>query len=349
MSPANLSTVCLAAMDTAVALTSPEDWSLLFENRRFAEWFPVDGGRSSLFDRLPAFDAEKVRTSLERGRPHRMELEVADGARRLPVRLTFRPAAEGGGAPILLEGHEVGGQREAEYMLDSYSKLSEKHARDLRKEKERAERLLLNIMPRSVYEELRDLGTALPQRFEAASVLMLDFVGFISMAEAQDPGMLVAELNDIFSGFDRIVELHGCERIKTIGDAYLAVSGLPDANPEHAVNLARVAVRMRRYLERRNATLSSKWRCRIGLSTGPVIGSLVGVQKYVYDVFGPAVNIASRLQCLCEPMQIAVCQAMQPLLRRHFQLEDGGEREIKGLGGRRIYRLVDEVGREQIG
>jgi adenylate cyclase len=345
MSPANLSSVCLAAMDTAVALASSLDWSLLFENRRFATWFPADGGRSTLFDRVPGFDADKVRTSLEAGRTHRLELEVANGARTLPVRLTFRATAEGGGAPVMVEGRDIGEQKQAEYMLDSYSRLAEKHARDLRKEKERAEKLLLNIMPRTVYEELRDLGTALPQRFEAASVLLLDFVGFTTIAETQDAAALVVELNDIFSGFDRIVELFGCERIKTIGDAYLAVSGLPEASPEHAVNLARAAVRMRRYLDRRNATHASKWQCRIGLRTGPVIGSLIGVQKYVYDVFGPTVNLASRLQCLCKPMQITVCQTMQSLLRDHFHLEDRGEFELKGMGTRRVHVLNEEIAR----
>jgi len=331
--------LCLAALDCGVALVQAEDWQVLHENRRFAAWFP---GGGNLLDRVAGIDGTKARAAIERGRPYRIELAVPNGNRSLPVQLTLRRAEGEGGAPLLAECRDIAGQKEAEYMLDSYSRMAEKHARELRKEKERAEKLLLNIMPRAVYEELRDLGTALPQRFDAVSVLLLDFVGFTAMAESQDPGALVAELNDIFSGFDRIVELLGCERIKTIGDGYLAVSGLPEPNPDHALNLARVALRMRRYLERRNATHPSKWRCRIGLSTGPVIGSLVGVQKYVYDVFGPAVNLSARLQGLCEPMQIAVCQEMHALLRDHCRLEDMGEFDIKGIGLRRVHNLVEE-------
>ena len=116
------------------------------------------------------------------------------------------------------------------------------------------------------------------------------------MTATRDPTALVAELNEIFSAFDRMVEMLGCERIKTFGDAYLAVSGVPEANADHAAEIARVALRMRRYIERRNASHPTPWFCRIGLHTGTVIGSIVGVQKYVYDIFGPAVDIAARMR-----------------------------------------------------
>jgi class 3 adenylate cyclase len=198
-------------------------------------------------------------------------------------------------------------------------------------------------MPRSVYEEMKDFGTTTPQRFDAASVLMLDFVGFTSMAVSRDPAAIVAELNDIFSAFDRIVELFGCERIKTIGDAYVAVSGLPEANPDHATNIARVALRMRRYLERRNASHPNQWRCRVGIATGPVIGSLVGIQKYVYDIFGPAVNLAARLEQFSEPMRITLPAATADLIRNDFVVAPKGEFEIKGFDTLPLFSLEDEV------
>ena len=219
-------------------------------------------------------------------------------------------------------------------MLDSYSRMAEKNARELTREKERVEKLLLNVMPRSVYEEMKDFGTATPQRFEAASVLMLDFVGFTSMAVTQEPSTLVAELNDIFSAFDRIVELFACERIKTIGDAYVAVSGLPEANPDHAANIARVALRMRRYLNKRNASNPNQWLCRIGIATGPVIGSLIGIQKYVYDIFGPAVNLAARLEGLSESMQITLSEDTARSLENDFLISEQGQWEIKGIDGK---------------
>ena len=246
---------------------------------------------------------------------------------------------------LLVECRNISKQKEAEYLLDSYSQMAEKNARELQKEKERAEKLLLNIMPRPVYEELKDLGTTTPHRFESASVLMLDFVGFNSMAVAGDPGAVISELNDIFSAFDRIVELFNCERIKTIGDAYMAVSGLPEPNPEHAISVAKVALRMRRYIERRNASHPTQWSCRIGVSTGPVIGSLVGIQKYVYDIFGPAVNLAARLESLSEPMQITLAEDSYKIIQEDFVCTERGEFEVNGHGTLHLYSLDDEVRR----
>ena len=144
---------------------------------------------------------------------------------------------------------------------------------------ERFRSLLLNIMPRQVYDEWKEFGVTTPQKFEEASVLMLDFVGFTRMSVIHEPTKLIAELNDIFTSFDRIAEEFGCERLKTIGDAYVAVSGLPEANPDHARNIARVALRFIRYLKRRNEMNEVEWHCRGGISSGPIIGSVVGVQK----------------------------------------------------------------------
>jgi hypothetical protein len=113
------------------------------------------------------------------------------------------------------------------------------------------------------------------------------------MAISRDLAGLITELNHIFTVFDRIIDLFDCERIRTFGDAYMAVSGLPGQNPEHAHNIARVALRMMRNIERYNSTHPEAWHARIGINSGPGIGSLVGVQKYVYDIFGPGVMEAT--------------------------------------------------------
>jgi adenylate cyclase len=219
----------------------------------------------------------------------------------------------------------------------------ERNTREIQREKERVEKLLLNIMPRAVYEEMKDYGSTTPQRFDEATILMLDFVGFTSMAVSRDPTALITELNDIFTAFDRIVELFNAERLKTIGDAYMAVAGVPDASPDHAHSIARVALRMRRYIERRNSSHREQWLCRIGIHSGPVIGSIVGVQKYVYDVFGPGVNLASRMETLAEPMQIMVSESTYTLIRDEFSCTDEGEQEVKGFGQQRVYSLEAEV------
>jgi class 3 adenylate cyclase len=223
--------------------------------------------------------------------------------------------------------------------------MSEKHTRELTREKERVEKLLLNIMPRSVYEEMKDFGTTTPQRFDSASVMLLDFVGFTDMAISQDPSGLITQLNDMFTAFDRIVELFGCERIKTIGDAYMAVSGVPDTNPDHAQNVARVALRIRRYLERRNAAHAEPWLCRIGINTGPLVGSVVGIQKYVYDIFGPGVNLAARMESYSDPMQITLCEETYELIKNEFSCSPRGDFEVKGFGTKTLYSLDSELGK----
>ncbi|MBC8158870.1 MAG: adenylate/guanylate cyclase domain-containing protein [Alphaproteobacteria bacterium] len=230
-------------------------------------------------------------------------------------------------------------------MLESYSGIAERRAKELEREKSRVERLLLNIMPKAVYEELKDYGTTTPQRFDAASILMLDFVGFTDMAISHDPGALVSELNDIFSAFDRIVEMFNCERLRTVGDSYMAVSGLPEPSPDHVQNMAKVALRMRRYIEKRNGAHTHQWSCRIGINTGPVIGSLVGVQKYVYDLFGPGVNLAARMESASEPMKITLCHETYELIKDDFVFTERGDFEIEGFGQKKLYFLDSEGSR----
>jgi class 3 adenylate cyclase len=189
---------------------------------------------------------------------------------------------------------------------------------------------------------MKDYGTVSPQLFESASILMVDFVGHTEKDIAHDPAALVTEINDIFTVFDRITDLFGCERIRTVGDAYMAVSGLPDVHPEHAQNIARVALRMLRYIERRNATHSEPWHCRIGINSGAVIGSLVGVQKYVYDIFGPGVNMAARMETLSEPLKITISENTYQLIKDDFECTERGEYEVKGFGAQTLYFLERE-------
>ena len=329
-------------LDIGLAVVDPANWSILFENAKFFDWLPPgEDADAPLTSRIPALQAERALGRLAGERPYRFEYESKAGTRTTPLAIVLRQLPHRQDQ-VLVECHDISKQKQAEYLLDSYSKLQEKHTRELRREKERGEKLLLNIMPRSVYEEMRDFGTTTPQRFESASVMLLDFVGFTDMAISHDPGGLITELNDIFTAFDRIVELFGCERIKTIGDAYMAVSGIPDANPDHAQNVARVALRIRRYLERRNAAHAEPWLCRIGINTGPVIGSIVGIHKYVYDIFGPGVNLAARMESHSEPMQITLCEETWRLINDEFMCTPRGEFEIKGFGQKRLYFLERE-------
>jgi class 3 adenylate cyclase len=328
----------------ACAVVDFDEWCILFENATFFQWFPAGGeGDGLLGDRLPGFKAERAHERLSNGRPMTYETEAKITGREIPIEVDIRPLPGEQQSIGIVECRDLSKQRQAEYMLESYSNMAEKNARDLQREKERVEKLLLNIMPRSVYEEMKDYGTVTPQRFDNASIVLLDFVDFTEMAVSREPSNLISELNDIFTSFDRIVELFGCERIKTIGDAYMAVSGLPEENPEHAQNAARAALRMRRYIERRNTAHTEAWRCRIGVHSGPVVGSIVGIQKYVYDIFGPGVNMAARMEVQSDPMQITVSEATYDLIKDEFRLEERGEFEVKGFGKQRLYSLISEL------
>jgi adenylate cyclase len=331
------------SLNVGVAVVESEDWYVRYENATFFKWFPGLGEPDEpLSDRIPEFKRERADSRLEAGRPYSFEIEKEVSGREIPIQVEIKKLSEDEGSQILVECQDLSKQKQAEYMLESYSKMAEKNARDLQREKDRVERLLLNVMPKSVYEEMKDYGTVTPQLFDSASILMIDFVGHTEKEIANDPASLVTEINDIFTVFDRITDLFACERIRTVGDAYMAVSGLPEPNPDHAANIARVALRMLRYIERRNAAHSEPWHCRIGINSGPVIGSLVGVQKYVYDIFGPGVNMAARMETLSEPMQITISENTYELIKDEFECTERGEFEVKGFGTQKLYFLERE-------
>jgi adenylate cyclase len=330
-------------LSLGAALVNSGDWTVLFENANFFKWFPPGSEVDEpLPARLPGFNGNRALARLQEGRPYSFETESKAGGRTIPVSVDVRRLPDDEDETVVIECRDISKQKQAEYMLESYSKMAEKNARDVQREKDRVERLLLNIMPKSVYEEMRDYGTVTPQLFDSASILLLDFVGSTEMAISRDPAALITELNDIFTVFDRITDLFGCERIRTVGDAYMAVSGLPEQNPEHAHNIARVALRMMRYIERRNSAHPEAWHARIGINSGPVIGSLVGVQKYVYDIFGPGVNMAARMESLSESMKITISENTYHLIKDDFLCVERGEFEVKGFGRNTLYFLERE-------
>jgi class 3 adenylate cyclase len=327
-----------------IAIIDVETWEILFENANFFKWFPPGGDADEpLTDRVPRFKEDRALKRLEKGRPYSFEANSTAGGQETPIALELRALSEQDEDLAVIECQNISSLRQSEYMLESYSKMAEKNTRDLEREKERVERLLLNIMPKAVYEEMKDYGTVTPQLFESASILMIDFVGHTEKAIAQDPTSLVTELNDIFTVFDRITEMFACERIRTVGDAYMAVSGLPETSSDHAHNIARVALRMMRYIQKRNSAHAEEWLCRIGINTGPVVGSLVGVQKYVYDIFGPGVNMAARMETLSEPMKITISEDTYQLIKDDFVCEERGEFEVKGFGMNKLYYLEREL------
>lgn len=332
----------LDSVGVGLAVVEPSGFSVMLHNATFGAWFPDAGEGVPLASLLPEFDDEEVTDRLENGATWKREVEVKPKRRVLTLAVELVRAEGGHDGEIMVQCQNVSKIKELEYMIESYSEMIERQNRDIRKEKERAEKLLLNIMPQKIYDEWKTFGVTMPQRYDDASVLMLDFVGFTEMAVSQEPAKLIAELNDIFTAFDRIVEQFACERLKTIGDAYVAVSGIPEPNPEHARSIAMVALRFVRYLERRNQSSEFEWRCRVGIDSGPVIGSVVGVQKYVYDIFGPGINLAARLETVSAPMEILISEGTFRHIENEFRISDHGKHEIRGFGTQQIYRLDGE-------
>jgi class 3 adenylate cyclase len=336
----------LESVGVGLAVVDAASQKVLFRNARMDEWFPdTAAGGLELAELFPNLDLERMAKRLDAGRGYQHETEIQAGKRKISLAVGITAQKREDLGVLLVECQNVTKLRELEYMIQSYASMVEKQNRELRKEKDRVEKVLLNIMPKTVYEEWRQFGVTTPQRYDGASILMLDFVDFTEMAISEDPPALISELNDIFTAFDRIVEQFGCERLKTIGDAYIAVSGIPEPTPDHASNIAGVALRIVRFLKRRNQSHAQKWRCRVGIATGPVVGSIVGIQKYVYDIFGPGMNLAARLEAMAEPMEIVLCERTKSSLPAAFETEPLESVNVKGFGEQQIYRLLgnDEI------
>jgi adenylate cyclase len=332
----------LETVGVGLIIASYPELDIVYHNNRTLEWFPsFEEPSGKISDKLSGVNEEGLTSALNAGEIYQAALEAKVRRRVKAIGLTATRATIGDEHCVVFELYDNTKVLELEAMITSYSKMVEQQNRSLKREKERAEKLLLNIMPESVFRELKTFGTTTPQRYDEASILMLDFVGFAKMSMEHDPMAIIAELNDIFTAFDRITEQQGCERLKTIGDAYVAVAGLPEPAVDHAEAIARSALMCVRYLKRRNETHAIQWNCRVGLAPGPVIGSVVGIQKYVYDIFGPGINLASRLETLSGPMEILMTEEMYERLRDSFPISDLGEIEVRGFGVKRIYKLLE--------
>lgn len=224
----------------------------------------------------------------------------------------------------------------------SYHDVTErKQAEDaLREEQEKSEKLLLNILPQPIAERLKKNETTIAEYFPEVTVLFADLVGFTQLATVMSPIELVELLNQIFSTFDTICERHGLEKIKTIGDAYMAVGGLPNPRADHAEAIAQMALEMQTELARFNAKNKKYFSIRIGIHSGPVVAGVIGLKKFIYDLWGDTVNMASRMESHGLSWRIQVSEATYNLLQHRYVFQERGPIEIKGKGGMNTYLLV---------
>ena len=213
-----------------------------------------------------------------------------------------------------------------------------------RKARRRSDELLLNILPEKTAEELKEKGYTTAQKFNETTILFTDFKGFTQVSEKLTPNELVKMLDDIFRGFDTIVEKHGLEKIKTIGDAYLAVSGVPDDNNTKAEGVIRAALEMQSFLhDYENETLKAKklkgFMMRVGIHSGPLVAGVVGKNKFQYDIWGDAVNTAARMESSGEPEKVNISQVTYEMVKGipGFKFSERGKVQAKNKGAMDMY------------
>ena len=207
------------------------------------------------------------------------------------------------------------------------------------KEKKKSDKLLHNILPKKVAMELKKKGKSKPVCFNNVTVFFSDIVGFTNISSTLSPEYLINELNDMFTAFDNIMAKYDCERIKTIGDAYLAVCGLPNSNEFHAENITKASIEIINYMRNRNLTAKTKWEIRVGIHSGEAVAGIVGTKKYIYDVFGDVINMSQRMESNSEPMRINLSEISYTILKDKYSFIKREPRYIKGKGLVNMYFL----------
>ena len=231
------------------------------------------------------------------------------------------------------------------------SSLERKHLRDreremmeaLRIEKERSEQLLLNILPKEIVTRLNSGETMIADRLSNVTILFADLVGFTKLSSRLSAEDLVRLLNGLFSEFDRLALDLGVEKIKTVGDAYMVAAGLPEPRADHADAVAEMALAMIQTVERINCGLPTPLQMRIGIHSGDVVAGVIGTHKFIYDIWGDTVNIASRMESHGIPNRIQISAATHRHLHDRFRLQPHGSVDVKGKGPMETFFLLGRV------
>ncbi|MBE7439587.1 MAG: GAF domain-containing protein [Spirochaetales bacterium] len=230
------------------------------------------------------------------------------------------------------------------FSFETMERLVAARTAELREERDKSDRLLLNILPLHVAQELKASGTVKPVFFDYATILFTDFKGFTKVAQRMAPEQLIGELDSVFLQFDTICERNGIEKLKTIGDAYMCAGGLPVSSKTHAIDVCLAALEIREFMAetrriKQEITGEKFWEVRIGVHSGPVIAGVIGKNKFAYDVWGDAVNVASRLESSGQPGEINISSDTYKLVKDFFECEPRGSIAIKNRGEVEMYFL----------
>jgi len=209
----------------------------------------------------------------------------------------------------------------------------------LEKEQQKSDALLKGLLPEEIIKTLKSSDEIAPRRFRNVTVIMADLVDFTIKSQKMSPKRLLDELQTIFTAFDHITKKYRCTRIKTIGDAYMAVSGMWNYSSNHALTAAKMAERMREYIIMHNKRNKIDWEIRIGLNSGDIVAGIVSENNLSFDIFGDTVNTASRMQSYSSPMQINVSQNTYDLIHKQYYMIKRISRKVKGKGALNMYYI----------
>lgn len=209
--------------------------------------------------------------------------------------------------------------------------------KELEEEKKKTDSLLKNILPEDIVNEIKTNGKVKPRYYDRVSILFTEFCGFDLITSEVDPNLLFSELNEVFENFDVIVHKYNLEKLKTIGDSYMIAAGLPNVMDDHALKILQAAIDMQNYIWKRNRVKNIKFEMRAGIHSGPVVAGIVGMRKFTYDIWGDAVNIASRMASGCEPKKINISGETYKLVKDKFDCIYRGKLSAKGKGAIDMY------------
>ncbi|SMP21614.1 Adenylate cyclase, class 3 [Muriicola jejuensis] len=213
----------------------------------------------------------------------------------------------------------------------------------IEQEKEKSEKLLLNILPEKTANELKKHGAVKADKLESVTVLFTDFLSFTTHSERTDPEQLVNSLGTYFTAFDDIIEKYGLEKIKTIGDAYMCAGGVPEPLEDHALKMVCAAFEIVEYVEKmktKGEEGTPRFEMRVGINTGPVVAGVVGHNKFSYDIWGDTVNVAARLERMSEKGRINIGENTYTLIKDHFDCEYRGEIQVKNKGMMKMFFVL---------
>ncbi|MEG4378948.1 adenylate/guanylate cyclase domain-containing protein [Microcoleus sp. M2_C5] len=316
---------CLEAMSDAFFAFDPQ-WRFTYVNYKAAQFLnrsPEELYGKNFWEEFPEFTNSDFYKEYHEAVAKQIGVAFEKYYRPLKVWLEVRVFPSHDGISVFF--HDITQRRQMEYAL--------------RKEQKKTESLLLNILPEPIVTRLKHEPGLIADKFEKATILFADLVNFTQISTTMSATKLVYLLNEIFSAFDELSQKHGLEKIKTIGDAYMVAAGIPIERPDHAEAIAEMALDMLAAIKELNVKLDAKFDLRIGINSGPVVAGVIGTKKFIYDLWGNAVNTASRMESHGITGRIQISHYTYDLLQDKYEFEDRGEIDIKGKGQMQTYLL----------